>query len=245
MVNFQKRFCFVIFLLAYFSIFTVAHAEKFTFNIDKKAVGVIKRLSDGKTIGSAFVAGTKGYLITCAHVARGKGFVYRGVGTPKDINIKSVFSLPKFDLSVFSFDKSIKIKPLGFGDFRRLRPSDTVIYIGWDTALSKMRIHKAAVFSIGSSNNNGTIVDFLEFYGAGLPGYSGGPVFNREGKVVAIMREAWTKKGIKGGNPLLINRAFSVEMLTVLDKEIFAKEHRVPANNKEVLGLININKKPN
>ena len=245
MVSFQKRFCFVIFLLVYFSIFTVAHAKKFRFEIDPKAVGVIRRVSDGKTIGSAFIAGNKRYLITCAHVASGKGFVYRGVGSPKDINIKSSFHLPKFDLSVFSFDKSIKIKPLKLGDFRRILPRDTVVYIGWDKALSKMKKNKATVFSVGSCNNNGTIVDFLEFYGAGTAGYSGGPVFNIEGEVVAIMREAWTKKGIKGGKSFLINRAFSIELLTGFDKEIFAKKHKVPANNKEVLGLININKKGN
>jgi len=245
MISFQKRFCFVIFLLVCFSIFTVAHAKKFTFKLDPKAVGIIKRVSDGKTIGSAFIAGNKRYLITCAHVASGKGFVYRGVGSPKDINIKSSFHLPKFDLSVFSFDKSIKIKPLKFGDFRRIRPGDTVVYIGWDKAISKMKPNSVKVYSVGSCNNKETIVDFLEFYGVGMPGYSGGPVFNIEGKVVAIMREAWTKKGIKGGKSFLINRAFSIEMLTVFDKEIYAKKHKVPANNKEVLGLININKEGN
>jgi len=31
-----------------------------------------------------------------------------------------------------------------------------------------------------------------------MPGYSGGPVVDKAGKVVAIIREAWTKKGVKG-----------------------------------------------
>ena len=159
MLTFQKRFCFVIFLLAYFSIFTTACATNVT--IDSKAVGVIRRLPDGKTIGSAFIAGNKGYLITCAHVASGKGFVYRGIGIPKNININSIYFSPQFDLSVFSLDESIEIRPLKFGDFRRIRPGDTIIYIVWDKAVSKMSKNAALVSSVGSYNNNGIIVDFL------------------------------------------------------------------------------------
>ena len=244
MVIFQKKLSIVVFVLSYFLLFSSAYAEKYKFEIDRKAVGVIKRLSDGKNIGSAFVAGKQKHLITCAHVATGNGFAYRGASIPKNIGIKSEYYLPKFDLSVFSLNDPIDIKPLKFGDSKSIRPGDTIIYIGWDKKLSKMKVNRVKVFSIGSCYQKGVIIDFIEFYGHGLPGYSGGPVFNIKGEVVAIMREAWTKKGIKGGTSLLVNRAFSTEILSVFDQEIFKKEQPdLSLNTNEIFGLINVKKK--
>ena len=75
---------------------------------------------------------------------------------------------------------------------------------------------------IRSNTGLGTpaIVDFIEFTGEGRPGYSGGPVLNMEGRVVGLMREAWTKRGVKGGAEYLVNRAFSVELISVLEEHM-------------------------
>jgi len=72
--------------------------------------------------------------------------------------------------------------------------------------------------------NEGRVIDFLEFEGQGRPGYSGGAVLNSRGEIVAVMREAWTKQGVKGGPPILINRAFSLELLT-LEGEIYGSDN--------------------
>ena len=58
------------------------------------------------------------------------------------------------------------------------------------------------------------VVEFLEFEGVGRPGYSGGPVFDTSGNVIAIVGKAWTKQGVKGGPERLINRAFSLDILS-------------------------------
>lgn len=212
------------------------------FEIDRKSVGVIRN-DKGKEIGSAFIVGKKKFIVTCAHVAIQGKYKYRGVKTTKDISIKSLFFLPKHDLSVFTLEESIGINPLKFGDINRIRPGDTIVYIGWDKDLSKLKVNKAIVTSMGSVLNQGEIIEFLEFEGEGKPGYSGGPVFDTNGNVIALMREGWTKQGVKGGETKLINRAFSVNILSIFDKEVFSLKKVNQQDNcdtDELMTLINV-----
>ena len=48
-------------------------------------------------------------------------------------------------------------------------------------------------------------------------------MFSTKGEVIAIMREAWTKRGVKGGPEILVNRAFSVGILSTLEEEVFTR----------------------
>ena len=75
--------------------------------------------------------------------------------------------------------------------------------------------------AIGVALYEGVSVDFIEFEGEGIPGYSGGPILNNKGEVVALMREAWNKRGVKAGAAeVLVNRGFSIEP-AMLSKEIY------------------------
>lgn len=210
-----------------------------TFTISAKSVGVIRQENTLENIGSAFIASANKYIITCYHVAHTGGFIYKGVGDPSDRPLILKYVLPKFDLSVFKLKEEIETEPLKFGDIKRIRPGDQITYLGWDKNASKIKVHKAYVFSIGSSINNGKIVEFIEFYGKGIQGYSGGPVFNMNGEVIGIMREAWTKKGIRGKNSLLVNRAFSTDILKTLFQEIHnISDSNLPLSSEEMSSLV-------
>lgn len=76
--------------------------------------------------------------------------------------------------------------------------------------------------AVGSALNEGRSVDFIEFEGKAVPGSSGGPVFDNAGNVIGLIREAWTKKGIKGGTEAPMNRAFSIGNLSILGEEVMA-----------------------
>ncbi len=110
---------------------------------------------------------------------------------------------------------------MAIGDFKKIRPGDTIYYYGYDQKFTDSvkipagMMNAGIVTATGSALNDGIIIDFLEFPGVGIPGYSGGPVFNDRGELVAMMREAWTRQGIKGGPPILMNRAFSLEFLRI------------------------------
>jgi S1-C subfamily serine protease len=192
--------------------------------------GIIRIASTGAPIGSGFVFGHQNDVVTCWHVKHAQDSIPGHLdlsflhGT-NHYRLKLKYMLPKYDLAVFSCEPEFKISPLKTGDFKKLRPGDWVVYFGFDQRQSDQYKQMtsygiAQIAAIGSALNDGVVVDFLEFAGAGIPGFSGGLVINADGEVVAIMREAWMKKDMKGGAEIPINRAFSMEILSVLDGQL-------------------------
>jgi S1-C subfamily serine protease len=199
-------------------------------------IGVIKlapnKTGMWRTIGSGFVFGPNKDVVTCAHVfidALSLGetnLFYSAQSFKMPRALKFKYFLPRFDLAVFTMSPTVEGEPMVVGDFKKMRPGDKIYYYGLDTRygskdIPAARMNEGSISAIGSALNEGVTIDFLEFEGVGIPGYSGGPVFNKNGELVAVMREAWTKKGIKGGGEILINRAFSLEILSVLDSQVF------------------------
>ena len=238
----MKGFCFfVVFLI--FNQGLVKGEDTFSFTIKRRTVGVIVDKKLNKNIGSAFLVGSQKHIVTCAHVATKGDFSFKGISLATGINLKSAYYLPKYDLSVFILSTPIDCEPLKFGDIKKIRPGDTVVYIGWDKNISKMKANKAKVSSIGSALNSDVIIDFIEFQGEGLPGYSGAPVFDINGNVIAIMREGWKKQGVKGGQVVLMNRAFSIEILSILDSEVYflnGTDKEASINDNSLKNLIDI-----
>ena len=203
----------------------IAEGQSISFDID--SVGVI--IDDGinQNIGTGFVFGRNRDVITCAHVAAERtNLVYDSIDpTNKEVRLSLKYILPRFDLAVLTMNEGspFPLKPVELGDIKRIRPGDTVMYVGWKQGTQLLAVNTAVVTATGSVVNDGAIVEFLEFEGEGRPGYSGGPVFSTKGEVIAIMREAWTKRGVKGGPEILVNRAFSVGILSTLEEEVFTR----------------------
>jgi len=219
-----------------FTVLLTLHAAsqvtpKLTFDQIKERSGVIRLGGNGQPIGSGFVFGPQNDVVTCWHVKNMAEAVLHvtnlvfnsGMNT---YGLKLRYMLPKYDLAVYSPSPEIKTASFKSGDFKKVRPGDIVWYVGFDvrqsTPFNSMTvIRNSQIAAVGCAMNDDVTVDFLEFAGEGLPGYSGGPVFNMDGELVAAMREAWTKKGVAGGPEVLINRAFSVEILSVLNGQLF------------------------
>ena len=187
-------------------------------------------VSGSVTIGSAFAFGSKKEVVTCDHVVaaamtlpEGTNLFFRSATAVAKLRLK--YRLPKYDLAVLTPDPPIAGEPLVIGDFKKIRPGDQIVYVGYDQQASTngvmSLIHAATVSATGSVMNDGKVVDFLEFPGLAVPGYSGGAVLNYKGELVAVIREAWTRQGVKGGPPLLFNRAFSLDVLN-LEGEVFS-----------------------
>ncbi len=129
--------------------------------------------------------------------------------------------MPNYDVAYFERTAGDQDEWLNFGEFDRIQAGDKVIYIGWDFLKNAYNINTAIVLATGTAIIGGNHkIDFIEFEGDAIPGYSGGPVFNFNGKVIGMIREAWKKQGIRGGKVMRINRAFSTDLLRVLDSEI-------------------------
>ena len=185
-------------------------------------------------LGTAFVAGKTKSIFTCSHVAIRDTMWFSYLGSSYFFRIKLKYNLPNYDVALLERTGGNQPSSLNFGDFNRTHPGDIIEYIGWDVLVNKYVIWKSIVIAKGVSlTENGVTVEFIEFAGEAIPGYSGGPVFNSDGQVIAIIREAWEKKGIKGGASTKINRAFSVDLLRILDSEILSHS----SNNNVKIGL--------
>lgn len=220
-------------------------AERFTtLTVTAESIGTIVG-TNGQIVGSGFVVGSPGRIITCEHVVAVQPiFNYHfinAVGAHVPVTLETV--LRRYDLAVLRLDSTNHLTPLPYGDIRRVRPGDDVVYIGWNTNKQALSVSKAVVSAIGVAANEGVSVDFIEFEGEGIPGYSGGPILNHKGEVVALMREAWNKRGVKGGAEVLVNRGFAIEP-AMLSKEIYYPTTPPPNTNTPATNTISIRLEP-
>lgn len=208
--------------------------------------GVVQIGGSGQPVGSGFLFGPQNDVVTCWHVKFEAEFLLHSTnlfflsGT-NHYQLTPKYSLPKYDIAVFTPTPEIKVPPSKSGDFKKLRPGDILNYAGYDSRQSSQFnfmtvVASSQVTAVGCALNDDVIVDFLEFPGIGIPGYSGGAVFNLDGDIVAVMREAWTKKGVKGGDEILINRAFSIDILSVLNGQLF-KDAPASTNRAQIGAL--------
>jgi len=214
--------------------------ERLFFNLkDTLSIGRIFLNQNGTgLIGTAFVAGRTKSVYTCSHVAVKDTLFFMYIGSHYIYRLKIKYNLPNFDVALLARTGGVQPNGLDFGDFSRINPGDVIEYMGWDVEANQYVLWKSIVIGKGTSlSDGGASVDFIEFEGQAIPGYSGGPVFNSAGQVVAMVREAWEKKGIKGGQPKMINRVFSVELLRILDSEIISNSIR---NNKEGISILEL-----
>ena len=170
--------------------------------------------------GSAFVIKNKRLVVTCAHcISKDHTMYYAsgGLKTPDIImhKLKIIKFLPKYDLALLESDEDLCNRPFEVENKFNITNQQHMFYIGYSTKKSDdshkvMQANNLQVSSYGKTFESGAPVDFIEFVGVGVPGYSGGPVINDSGKIVALMREAWLKKSIRGGDSLLVNRAYSI-----------------------------------
>ena len=92
----------------------------------------------GERVGTAFVAGANHNIFTAAHVASlADTLWYTPVDSQHHFRIHREFSLPGYDLAVFSRTGGQQPYRIRFGDFNRLRPGDSVRYSGWKGGGSK------------------------------------------------------------------------------------------------------------
>jgi S1-C subfamily serine protease len=189
-----------------------------------QAVGWIANKATKEVVGTGFVAGERKDVVTCAHVVPGTNefvFVPR-VETP--CALKCRYLLPRVDLAVCTVASNAVTNFFRFGDLKRVRPGDEIYYSTFDVNQGRWIPNSAIVTAVGASYNGGATLDFLEFAGVGLPEYSagpgvysGGPVFNARGEVLAIIRDGFTRSLIGAREATVVNRAYSVESLAVLN----------------------------
>ncbi len=180
---------------------------------------VYKTSEDSTYIGSAFAAGEQGNIYMAAHEAKIDTMWYRSFNpNPENhysLKIGLKYKIDRYDLAVYGHSGGMA-ESLPFGKFFLTRPGDKVLYIGWERS-RVLQAHVATVIAQGKHWYKGEEVEFIDLEGRGIRGYSGGPVLNENGQVIAVITSGWSEKCESDSTEYRIVRAHSLDLFRILD----------------------------
>jgi len=138
-----------------------------------------------KGLGSGFIVSKDGYIVTNNHVISRAEDIQVVLYDGSRYTAKIVGQDVKTDLAVLKIKPEKKLKPVSFGDSRRLRIGDWVMAIGNPFGLG-YTVTVGIVSAKGRSLGLGAYDDFIQTDASLNPGNSGGPLFNLRGEVVGV-----------------------------------------------------------
>jgi serine protease Do len=145
-------------------------------------------------LGSGFVLGDDGYILTNAHVVDGADEVYvRLMGSKRDIRAWVVGLDPATDIALLRVGMR-GLRPAAFGSSAALRVGDWVAAIGspfgFDHTITAGIVSAKERYLSSTAQTR-----FLQSDVAINPGSSGGPLVNLRGEVVGINSKIYTRTG--------------------------------------------------
>lgn len=172
--------------------------------IVERAKSSVVLISNPGGAGSGFVLDTQGRIVTNHHVIRGERYQTVNIFRESDgqwervvFNNVPVHSYsPLYDIAVLQLDldevkeKGVELVPLPIAEPGSLRVGDAVYAIGnpgvW-VGRGRMLEHTVSEGIVSSLSRNVRDVLYIQTTAAVNPGNSGGPLVNREGRVVGLV----------------------------------------------------------
>ncbi len=152
---------------------------------------------DGANIGSGVIIEREGNnytVLTCEHVVRLKGSytVHTPDGKQYTINNSQVKQLPGVDLAVFQFTSNQNYRVAEKGNSEQVTLGTNVHVAGYPQGTSDIEFLSGSISRLVTKPKKGYA---LVYSVGGLPGMSGGPILNEDGKLVGIHGQAGTHPG--------------------------------------------------
>lgn len=170
-------------------------------------------------LGTGFVAGKNRNVFTVAHVALKDTLLFLPFGSNFTFKITLKYQLASLDLAIYERSGGEHKVAYDLGEFDRVHPGDSIFYLGWKSD-NILEVGVTSIMSKGKLLQRNELIDYIEFVAQGIPGFSGGPVFNDQGQVIAIISQGWDYKPINAEKPLPILRAFSVDLLRFVENDL-------------------------
>ncbi len=144
-------------------------------------------------LGSGFVVGSDGVILTNAHVVEGADEVRVKLSDRREFKGKVVGIDKQTDIAVVRIDAK-GLPTVKLGDPSKIRVGEWVLAIG-----SPFGFENTATAGIVSGTSRslpeGTYVPFIQTDAAVNPGNSGGPLFNLQGEVIGINSAIYSRTG--------------------------------------------------
>ncbi|HEY4956582.1 MAG TPA: Do family serine endopeptidase [Caldimonas sp.] len=146
-----------------------------------------------KGMGSGFIIGADGLILTNAHVVRDAKDVTVKLSDRREYTAKVLGVDTATDIAVLRIDaKDLPVVRLG--DPRNLEVGDPVLAIGAPYGLEQTAT-SGIVSAKGRSLPGDAVVPFIQTDAAVNPGNSGGPLFDGTGSVVGINSQIYSRSG--------------------------------------------------
>lgn len=148
---------------------------------------------ENKSLGSGFIVGTDGYILTNAHVVDGADEVLVKLSDKRELKAKVVGADKRTDVAVIKIEAA-GLPTVRLGDPAKLRVGEWVVAIGSPFGFEST-VTAGIVSAKGRSLPQENFVPFIQTDVAINPGNSGGPLFNMKGEVVGINSQIYSRTG--------------------------------------------------
>jgi len=148
---------------------------------------------ESHSLGSGFVIGSDGYILTNAHVIEGADEINVRLTDKREFKAKIIGSDKRTDLALIKIDAS-DLPSVRFGKPGELKVGEWVVAIGSPFGFDNT-VTAGIVSAKGRSLPQENFVPFIQTDVAINPGNSGGPLFNLKGEVVGINSQIYSRTG--------------------------------------------------
>lgn len=138
-----------------------------------------------KSLGSGFIIDDDGYIVTNNHVIEDADDIKVKLANGDEFEATVVGRDSKTDLALIKIPQSKNLKPLPWGDSKKMEVGDWVVAIGSPFGLEQT-VTAGIVSAKGRTIGSGPYDDFIQTDASINQGNSGGPLLNLKGEVIGI-----------------------------------------------------------
>jgi serine protease Do len=151
------------------------------------------REPDAQSVGSGFIIGADGYVITNAHVVDGADEVTVLLSDRREFKAKVIGADKRSDIALLKIEGR-DLPKVVIGDPDKLKVGEWVVAIGKPFGLENT-MTAGIVSAKGRDLPQENLVPFIQTDVAINPGNSGGPLFNMRGEVVGVNSLIYSRTG--------------------------------------------------
>ena len=153
-------------------------------------------MPQAESVGSGFIVDASGLIVTSHHVVKGADSVTVTLQDGRKLEAQVVGADPKTDLALLEVEPGEPLPAVEFGNSDRTRVGDWVVAVGNPFGLGGT-VTAGIVSGRGRDIGSGPYDDYLQIDAPINRGNSGGPLFDRTGRVVGVNTAIFS---LTGGN---------------------------------------------